>query len=318
MKKHAESVNVQAELMRTNVMFTMSRRGWSGSCKVKGQDKEDKVQVEADKRRLGISKTLIDCPEFDAIWDKMGEIYQWVSWHSMPAIRKGFYFVKREVVHNGSKVNNIELYEAMIAGANRVIHDTLVPAFIAVYDKAIEAARASKDDGGLGNLFNPDDYPEAEELREWYSIEYSWLTWDVASMLPPEVAERENQKLQREFEDVRNEAREFLRTGFATFLRQAVERLQGVGEFSGKMFRNDALNTFNQFVDTFNSRDITNDTDLSGLVEQIRGIMRTFPDAGSIRDSAQLRDEYVRQFGAVSDQFSTMIINKPKRKFRLQ
>jgi hypothetical protein len=101
-------------------------------------------------------------------------------------------------------------------------------------------------------------------------------------------------------------------------LGEAVERLTSTGSYDGKAFRNDSLNKFETFINTFNAKDITDDSELKGLVSQARQLIRQVPDAGIIRDHAKLASVMADKFKEVKQVVAGMVVDKPSRRFAVE
>lgn len=295
----------QLQVLRNAMLFSLTRHTWSNRRKA---DKS-RVQTDADKKRLNVTKQLMVSPELDAINEHLNEIYTWCLDRSMPsnAVRRGIYFVSRDM---------IQPFEAQLAQARRRLRDDLIPAFLATFDSCKEKMKQPAPDG-LGDLYLESDYPTKDGVRELFSIEWSWLELSVPGELPEEVRERENEKLRRSFEEAQEEIRYALRAGFKEMVDHAVERLTVKPGEKPKMFRDTLVTNFKHFFDTFEARNLMNDSELAELVEQAKAVVSGLPseDAKQLRDVPAYRAIAAASFADLNRAMDTLVIEKPSRRF---
>lgn len=181
---------------------------------------------------------------------------------------------------------------------------------------------ASEFVGGLGNLYKESDYPTVDVLREMFSLEHSWLALSVPDELPEEVRERETKKLRESFESAQEEIRYALRAGFKEMVAHAIERLTVKDGEKPKVFRETLVTNFRAFFDTFNARNLMEDSELESLVNQAKAVVNGLPRdaseaADALRSSPDIRATTVTQFAALNAQLDTLVIDKPIRRFDL-
>ena len=136
------------------------------------------------------------------------------------------------------------------------------------YEVAKEEARDV-----LGPLFSETDYPE--EVSQKFNFEWRFLTLDVpgkASVLPPEVYEREKQKFLNMMEDTRELAMMALRQEFADIVHHLTERLTPENG-KPKALKSSMFNKLTEFLNGFSSRNLFEDDKLMELANQAREVM---------------------------------------------
>jgi hypothetical protein len=290
----------QIALLRNSLLFGMTRHFWGNTA----QADDSMIEAEADKEWLTVSQQLIQCPEYDALIQYQNKVYAWCCDHSMKSVlRKGVYFVKRD---------RIKLYDSVLTAARQELRTRYLPAFLKVYDDYVEKAKAPKEAGGLGKMFNPDNYYTKEELAGKFGIEWSIFALSIPNELPSEIYERENKKLRQSFVDAENEVRYVLRLEAKKLIAGLLERIHPASG-DKKMFKENTTSAIRQFVTTFRDRDMTEDAELGGLVDQLDGVLGKMPDAASLRDSSALRTEVAGQFAELNAAVSAMVVNKPTR-----
>lgn len=296
-------------ILRQAMLFSLTRRVWSN------RQQADKVHIQTtgDKKKLNLTKQLLNSPELDAINEHLNEVYKWSLNRAMPSttIRRGIYFVKQTMISE---------FEARLIAAQRKLRDVLVPAFIRTYPLCVLAMRQPAAEGGLGDLFEETDYPSIEELSkpDVFSIEWSWLALSVPDELPEEVREREVKKLRDSFKQAQEEIRWALREAFKQLVDHAVERLTPGPDGKVKEFRNSLVTNFEDFFDTFHARDLMDDAELQQVVAQAREIVRGLPDPKKLRQQADLQYDTAKSFAKVGKVLDTMVATKPTRLFDLE
>lgn len=262
-----------------------------------------KVATTADKERLRLSKELIVADELDKIVTFQNELYKWVTARSNSSFFKsGIYLVKND---------QVDAFETQLREATETLRTKLVPALIRAYPKAVETARAA-----LGDQFNLADYADITALPGLFSIEWNWIAFTVPDALPEELRRAEADKLQKTFRDAEEQIVLALRKGFADLVDHAVERLKGGGgpDDKKKVFRDTLVTNIQDFIQTFNARDLMNDEDLKRLIERAQVVLgTTTPD--DLRQSELTRDRVATQFEEIKKTLDSMIVDKATRKF---
>ncbi len=134
---------------------------WEGRKKDKGIEEEVAASKGARSRRAtSVYKTLfVDCPALEAIKSLRGEARQYLNKYSMPWDHNGTVLVPARVF--------IEEMEAGMAKMERRFN-TLVDILINVWGLEI-----SKQAFERGAMFNRDEYPLAEEVRDKFGFTFN-------------------------------------------------------------------------------------------------------------------------------------------------
>ena len=285
------------------MLFSFTRHAWSN----RSQGDKGIVNTTADKKRLNLTKRLLTCPELTAINDAMNGVYVWALGRSMQsdAVRKGIYFVKRDMV---------PIFEDRLTAVVKELNESLIPAFIAAYPAAKEAMKLPAENGGLGDLYVEGDYPAPEQLRRAFSIQWAWLALSVPDELPDEVRTREITKLRESFEQAQEEIKFALRESFQQVVAHAIECLTPNPDGTPKMFRASSVN-FDGFFETFHAKSMVDDNELIALVDRAREIIRGMPDPARLRKSTTLRAQTAAQFAEVNHILDDLVSDKPNRMF---
>jgi len=199
-----------------------------------------------------------------------------------------------------------------ILGRHRDDFRQEVERFIEGYEEARELARQ-----GLAELFSDFDYPVL--IRDKFGFEWRYLALETPGkyqILSPEIYERERAKFESMMEETRELATAALRQEFAECVSHMVERLTHDPEGKPKIFKNCMLEKVRAFLDSFNGRNLFQDDQLAGLVEQARSVLHEV-DPEQIRENLWLKRRIADEMVKVKAVLDETITDLPRRKLRL-
>lgn len=255
-----------------------------------------RIDTDADRSMIAVSKQLVDSIEYRAITSHDGETRQWIYSRSLPGpFRSGVYLIPHALVVTVNDYLNNRIRERR----------QLIEVFLLAYP-ALQKSAEQK----LGSLYNSQDYPSEETLRRQFSLSwryFSFETPDSLKQISSSLFEAEAEKAREQWAEATTEVRNALREGFAELVEHMAERLT-----EGKVFRNTLVENFRDFLGTFDFRNITDDADLSSLVARARMLLSNVkPD--DLRDDEGLRSAVQTGMSQISATLGTMIQNRPAR-----
>jgi len=260
---------------------------------------------ETDKALLHASKTLLESKELDAIRKADMRMRQWLYNSNGPALPCDF---DAFMVPNGSIVsvkNKLEEYKRERAA--------LVDEFLTVYVDRCKMAREK-----LGPLYNPHDYPAVGQVKAKFYFDYSIFAFGVSEGLKAiseELYQQEVGKLQTTLQNAASEITTAMRQTVYDLLVNLQDKLtpdETTGE--SKRLHKAAIENVKKFLETFSLKNVTNDTELAGVVEQVRELLAG-TDAKSLRASDTFRDKMRDSLTGITSKLSTMVEVKAGRKF---
>lgn len=287
------------------VGFTLLLRRW-GNVRQGYIDKitadNDPAQDKKTKTRLSLKKRLINSEEFDAICTFQGALRSWIYSRTTPSFfREGFQLVKLE---------GIGTIEEKLSEAQKEL-ESLVANLCLVYPGQVEEAREI-----LGNQFNADDYPSAEELKEFFSISWNWIAFTVPEGLPLELRQKEEDKLKRQFADAGEQITSALRAGFLELISHATARLTSEPGAKPKIIRETMIGNIKDFIETFNQRNLMDDIELQRLVEKARDVLNLNDvTTQKLRESEDVRENIRKGFEEIKAGIEPLITERKGRKF---
>ena len=261
----------------------------------------EKVEVDADKEMIGVHKKILDSNAYKAITSLDSTISNYVKARALPSLlRRGIYLLPVAMVQD-------------IEGAIeefRIQRDTLIEEFLADYDREILSARER-----LASLYNEQDYPSAEEVRGRFILTYRIFSAEVPEALADLsslVYEREKERAKKFWEDSKLVIEEKLTEEFSGLVNHLVERLHTEPGEKPKIFKDTLLGNFDDWVELFESRNLTKNEALNEQVQKARAVLRTV-SPNDLRKNAPLRQEIQQSFAAIKQATDQFIITKPSR-----
>lgn len=288
------STSIKSELLKNSVAFSISCSRWGNLRRAN----KNEVVTGADKDMLRLSKKLVDSTEYESVVKLQNRVRKYVEDNSVPSFfHRGVYLIA---------TNAVESIEQYLERAKGTMRD-MVEEFINSYREQIIDAREK-----LGPQFNQADYPSPEYLRNSFDISWKWMAFDVPSNLPEEVFKAEREKAEKIWTEATDSIKQCLRESFLKLINNATERLTVEPGGKPKVFRDSLINNIEDFLNTFNNRNIVNDKDLQELVGKARGLI---VNPKSLRTDVSLRAKVAQEFENVGKTLDKMIVKKPSRKF---
>ncbi len=275
------------------------------------------IEVDADKDRVGASKSLLKSDELAAIKSRDGFGRHWLYSHSIAneIISSGVYLVKL------TAVADVDVYMKQWQ-ADR---DKLVSALCNVYPSLVV-----NDQKTLRSEFNPDDYPgvrigsngkiqvSKEALGHEFSLDYefkSFVTPESLKNVSVEFYEQAKAKEQARVTSIANEVIFGVKEEAKKLVSHLVEKLTPTAEGKQKVLHTSSVEKVQDFLSTFEScKNLGDDQQLSALIKTLRSSM-----SGVTKDQLKaqepLRDAIRKDFEKASTQLDQLLVDKPKRVF---
>lgn len=188
-----------------------------------------------------------------------------------------------------------------------------VMVFTERYEQAREEAKSI-----LGELFRDTDYPV--DIQEKFRFEWRYVMLDVpneASVLPPEIYEREKEKFQNLMEETRESALLALREEFAGLIGHMVDRLGMDNEGKPKILRSSMIDNLNEFFASFEDRNLFQDDELLAMIEQAKAIINDVHSPYALKYNEALRQKVADDMARLKVAVEDSIEDLPRRRIRL-
>lgn len=269
------------------------------------QFKDESVEEEADKTWFGVSKKLLESPELREINYIAAKCREYVEMRSLPSlIKKGIHIQNRETV--SLTIEKIKEANAEIQKKAVVLKDA--------YPRLMAEAQ-----GRLKKRFNPKDYPSVEELKERFYISYQLLEIKAPEpeKLEAKVFREEKAKWEKVWTEAAKNAEQLLCAGLTEQLQSLIDKLTPGADGKKKQIRDSALDNINEFLATFNPRNMQNNAQLNALAERAKQMIKGM-DPEVLRQSKNAREYVATGFQQIQKALEPMVINKPRRRITFE
>lgn len=259
------------------------------------------VETDADKQLLRLSKTLLVSTELDAVNkfdNETGGLIRKVAYPSM--FKGGIHLVS---------VAQVEMLENMLR-ERATQRETLVTIAVNAYE-----TRRDETITRLKSQYSAADYPGRAEYASKFYFEWTWVSFDTPTRLKAISAaffEQEREKWQAQLQSVADECRQAMRAGLQELVEHMVDRLTPNADGKPKKFKSSLVTNMQEFLNTFELRDVTDDAELAEVVKRARAVMQGV-DADVLRGDALVRQSMVGKLSELKAAIDPMVIEVADR-----
>jgi hypothetical protein len=199
----------------------------------------------------------------------------------------------------------------------------LVETFIEAYPALIEAAKlktqalASELGIEFVLLWNSSDYPAVPDVQKKFSFD-----WDFLSLTVPDALkmagkfEEESAKLEAKIQNVSEEITAVMRESLLELVEHLKSSLETNADGKPKRLFNTAVTNIQDFLDSFKARNITNDTQLDAISEELKKIIHPNVNADMLKKDEQFKGTVHDSMAEISAKLAALVEVTPGRKFR--
>ncbi len=284
---------------------------WGTNKKVKGSEiGEVRAQDEAtrvDKAQLSMSKKLVKCAEYDAIRKLDRGIRASLRLISIPSVlTDGAYLFAYKVVPRAREL--ISTY--------REDRERAINAFLEKYEGDLLDQEKSR----LGPLFQRNQYPGLEEVSDAFKVDVSYPSFRPDANLREIDEAAYDEALadnQRRMAEAAEKIQAAMRVGLLKLMENLGKALSKVRD-DGKpgVFHESTVQNLKMWLEVFNDRNLTADTDLETVVGKCQKILDGV-SADDLREDLDIRARVVEQVQAASGELDGLIKSAPIRRFSL-
>ena len=244
---------------------------------------------DADKNWLAVSKKLFDSDELDVITGLDGEIRQYLETRALPSnLKKGIYLMPLPFVE--------EVETRLAAYAEQ--RAELVNAFVQAYNQSLTEARER-----LRDLFDPTDYKTIGEVRRSFSLTWQYVTFDTPASLATinkHLFEQEKKKAAKMWEQSMANITECFTASLAELVEWMVKTLEPGEDGKRKVIRDASIAYYQDFLDTFDIKNLPNDQALKSLAKKARDLLKDVSPE-RLRQSASTRQTVAAGFAEIKE-----------------
>lgn len=260
------------------------------------------VQVDADKNLIRVSKTLLDSPELDAIRKEDGALRGYIYDTCLPGFDDGLYFLPIPLIEEVEKT--LRAFKAK--------REALVDFFLLAYPELCKTAEER-----LRTVYSSKDYPSVDEVKAKFTFNWNYLEFGVPGKLRAiswALFNEERDKAASVMQDAAEQVQQVMRATLAEMVEKLRERLTD-DNGKQKIFRDTAVTNLQEFLNSFDFRNVTNDADLKAQVDRARALIAG-TDPQALRDLDGLRKRVRESMADISKALEPLVMDKPTRKFR--
>lgn len=272
------------------VIFDFKFTGKSFRRKVKSQNVVAAEHMPA-AGLLSTNKSIIDCPELDAIRRVVREFKDWLYFQELPSslLRGGMRLIP---------LANVTKVEEKFA-ETRTNFKGALKAFIVAYPERKAEAKLR-----LGNLYRESEYPTAREIRNAYRLTKRWVSFDppaALKQLNEETWKANSNQLAAQMAEAGQECKDILRARMVEYTQWLVERLtMEPGETKRKAIAESKIQDFREFLNSFESLNLMADGEMSAFVAQARNAVEGL-DVKALRTDDVARNRIRDLFAGIQE-----------------
>jgi hypothetical protein len=218
------------------------------------------VEVDADKRRIHVSKRLLESKKLLEIKGLDFDAMDYVTGCCLP-FEKGIHFLPLALV---------EQVEAELRAYEQK-RNQLIQEFVDEYPGLLEEARKP-----LGGLFDERDYPSPSQARAQFNMRWNYLSLSTPGKLAtlnPGLFRAELEKIERQMQESYEEWHSLLRVAMADLVERLRESLCPSPDGKAKKLTESSVQNLQNFLQTFSFRNVTDDAELEKICAEVKQIM---------------------------------------------
>ena len=261
-----------------------------------------RVEVDADKALIRVSKTLLDSPELQAIRTLDGDIRHFLYDMCLP-FEVGIHLLPLGLVETvDEKLREFSEKRSV-----------LVEVFLAAYPRLCQEAA-----GRLRTLHNPTDYPPVDKVRSHFTFSWQYVSYGV----PEQLREISAQFFQEEREnavvaisEACSEIQQVMRASLLELVSHLRDRLGDLPDGKPQRLRESTLEKLRGFLATFDLRNVVDDQELKEQVEKARGLLEGV-STDALRNMPLIRAQVRKGMAELATQMDVLAGDRVSRKFR--
>jgi hypothetical protein len=255
----------------------------------------------AEAQFLSASKHLFNTrhPAYRAVTAIRSQVRRFWYEVSLPFPQAGIRLIRRQ---------DVTSIDRRLQHYREILHES-VDRLENLYHQLQDEARRR-----LGRLYRETDYPPS--LRGLFDLQ-----WDYPNVEPPEylarlasqVYEAECRRVQARFEEAVSLVEEAFSQQLRELVAHLVERLTPGPDGQPKIFRDSAVESFQEFFRRFRTLVIRTPGELEELVREAEGLLRGVRPE-QLRRSGQLREEIRQGLEEVQERLDLWLVDRPRRR----
>ena len=265
---------------------------------------EDEEAEKLDKDLIRVSKQLFDSPTLSEIRSFDGHTREWIRGKCLP-FKRGTHFLPISLLRPVEQ----ELRK------RRAQRQQTVDKFLGEYPELCRdaAKRLTK------KFFNIADYPAVEDVAACFRMTWQYIHFGVPESLAqvdPEMYETARRQASAQLRQAAADIENMMRTEALTLVQKLGDALKVGEDGRKKRLHDSAFTNLAEFLSFFDHRNVTRDTELKAVVEELRTKLgRTGVE--QVRNADGLRQSLSTEMASIASQLTSMVERVPRRKITL-
>lgn len=262
------------------------------------------LSIDTDEARILVTKTILACPEYQAIIKLYRDTKRHIDKLVLPSgMKPGVYLIPLDL---------LEELNTILANA-RLALEPLIEQFCQVYPQSI-----ASDQHHLKDAYDPADYPDLDTVRQTFTIETQYITWDLPSSLgsvSEALIQQEQQRARTKVQTILTDITTNLSTVMQELVTHLVDRLTPDANGNTKRFHTSTVTNLMEFIGRFNARNLGQNVDLQQIVEQAKGLLSGI-NPTHVRDDESVARGLQAGMQQVKTQLDHLLATPPTRQYQ--
>lgn len=220
------------------------------------------LSIDTDEARILVTKTILACPEYQAILKLYRDTKHQIDKLVLPSgMKPGVYLIPLDL---------LEELNAILASARQTLVP-LVDQFCQVYPVTMANDRLH-----LKDAYDPADYPDLDTVRQAFTLETQYITWDLPSSLgsvSEALIQQEQQRARTKVQTILSDITTNLSSVMQELVTHLVDRLSPDANGNAKRFHASTVTNLMEFIGRFNARNLGHNVDLEQIVDQAKQLL---------------------------------------------
>lgn len=265
------------------------------------------IYIQADPTMIKVQKSILDSPQYKIIQNFEQDIRSWLVTRCLPSyFRRGFYLIPITIFD--------EVRNKLDEFKNKL--DDYINDFLNAYIEQKEDAKER-----LKSLYDEKNYLPIEELKSRFTWDVRYMDFSASSSLKyvsEEIYKKEEEKVRKIWDETEQEIQFALRESFQEMITYMIDKLESKEDGKPKIFHKSRIEKFEEFLNNFKDRNLSDDTELSKLIDQAKNIINSSIDPKYLRIDRSFRDFVRGGLKPLKKEIDNMLINKPRRKISFE
>lgn len=237
------------------------------------------VEADVDKTMLRVSKKILEADELTAVSKHDNKIRKMLRTYIIPKVkflRGGIYPIPIELV------GKVDTELVSLFRERAVLCQKLFDRYTALCEEAKDPLRG---------LYDPLDYPPLSAVQKAYRADACYVNLGVPKALEKidaSIFQREQEQQKVRLAEAVQEVEAGMVEVMQGLVGHLLDRLTEDDDGKPKKFQKSLVDNFNQFLETFNAKNITENTQLSDLADELRQILKGV-EPGTLRNNKDVR-----------------------------